>query len=152
MKTEWLNLAIVLGGIGVGMLLLGINVRIGKFKSWWLAQFNPVVPEAGAYIGIPLSITLFIWCLAPFFPDIDDRRRIFDYGGISFIATVIIVLWRPRWLLPGWLRWLEDNHQDILPLLKEDAQKMPGREWSKRVSTREGLESWVAEVRRKHGV
>jgi hypothetical protein len=58
---------------------------------------------------------------------------------------------RPRWLVPPWLRWLEDNHKDILGLLKNEARKMGGNEWNRRVRTQEALEAWVEEVRRKHG-
>jgi NhaP-type Na+/H+ and K+/H+ antiporter len=152
METEWINLAVVLGGIGIGMLLLGISVRSGKFKSWWLAQFNPVVPEIAAYIGIPGSITFFLLALAALMPDLEDRQRLFDLSIILLIVAIVIALWRPRWLLPKWLRWLQAHHKDILPLLKQEAQAMPDREWNKRVETQEDLEQWVAEVRRKHGL
>ncbi len=53
---------------------------------------------------------------------------------------------------PKWLKWLEQEHGDILRLLKEEANKMPYPEWDNQVETQEGLENWVAEVRKKHGV
>ncbi len=144
---------ITLVSIGIGFLLLGISVRLGRFKSWWLLKFNPIVPEIGAYLGIPASITFFVWASIAFFSDVDTRRQIFVYcGGPSLIVTFLLSIWRPRWLAPKWLLWLEDYHNDVLPLLKKEAQHMGGREWEDRVYTQADLEQWVAEVRRKHGL
>jgi hypothetical protein len=53
-------------------------------------------------------------------------------------------------LTPQWLLWLEEYHAGILNLLKKEAQLMGGREWEARVRTQADLETWVAEVRRKH--
>lgn len=147
-----MGLFILLTSLGIGLLLFGVSIRIGKIKNWWLTQFNPVVPEAGAYISIPIGIILIIWGLAALSNDVDLWGTVLDYTGILFIVAIIIIIWRPRWLLPRWLRWLEDNHNDILPLLKREAQIIGSREWGKRIETQEGLEEWVAEVRRKHKV
>ena len=70
---------------------------------------------------------------------------------LLFIVAIILAFWRPRWLVPRWLLWLEDNHGEIYDQLREEAQKLGAREWEKRVSTQEGLEAWAMEVRRKYG-
>jgi hypothetical protein len=139
-------------GLGLGSLLLGISIRAGKYKTWWLIKSTPIVPVAAAYIGIPFSIPLFVLALSAFLPDLHARRRALDIMGVSLVAVSILAIWRPRWLAPKWLLWLEDNHADIIyPLLQKEARKMGGQAWESRVRTQAGLEQWVAEVRRQHG-
>lgn len=75
------------------------------------------------------------------------------YVGIPLILfSVILTMWQPRWLKPKWLRWLETYDRSILPLLREEARKDGWPSWNERVKTQEGLEEWVAEVRRKHNL
>ncbi len=152
MDGELLGMACLFGGIGVSALVFGILIWTGKIKSWWLLEFNPLVPEAAAYLGIPFSITLFILTLVLFVPGLEGRRQGLCYASISLAIAFILAVWRPRWLTPKWLLWLETHHDDILPLLKKDAQQIGGRAWSARVRTQAGLEAWVAEVRRKQGL
>lgn len=73
--------------------------------------------------------------------------------GIAFplICVFLIVVFQPKWLKPQWVQWLEENHGDVLELIIEEArQASDWRDWADRVSTQEGLEDWVTEVRRKH--
>ncbi len=78
-------------------------------------------------------------------------RRIWAVGVFPLgIIAVLVVVFQPKWLKPKWVRWLEDNHGDILEMLIEEGRRTPN--WSKRVNTQEGLEAWVTEVRRKHGL
>jgi hypothetical protein len=74
--------------------------------------------------------------------------------GIAFplmICVFFVVIFQPKWLKPKWICWLEENQGDILDLLIEEARQTPKwTDWAERVNTQEGLERWVAEVRRKH--
>jgi hypothetical protein len=81
-------------------------------------------------------------------------RRVWAVGVFPLgIIAVLVVVFQPKWLKPKWVRWLEENHGDILDLLIEEARKTPQwTDWAKQVSTQKGLEEWVAEVRRKHGL
>lgn len=81
-------------------------------------------------------------------------RIVWFYGvfPVGFLS-VLIVVFQPKWFKPAWVRWLEENHGDILEILIEEARKTPDwRDWGKRVSTQEGLEEWVEEVKRKRGL
>jgi hypothetical protein len=151
MYTEGIVLTLILSAIGVLALILGFSIRLGKYKTWWLIWDTPITPLAAAYLGIPLGIGMLVLALAVLFPDLEDRRRVFDYATILLITSFILAFWRPRWLVPRWLLWLEDNHGEIYAQLREEAQKLGAREWEKRVSTQEGLEEWAMEVRRKYG-
>jgi len=138
-------------GGGLFCLIFGLIVQTGKMKRWWIIYSTPLTPIGWFYWSIPFSFVLFAWGLVMFIPDIESRGWAFElifYFG--FIPSIIITMFRPRWLVPAWLRCLEDNHKDILPLLKKEARQMGGRAWDRRVSTQEDLEDWVAEVRRKY--
>jgi hypothetical protein len=130
---------------------MGIVVRTGKMKSWWLMWDTPITPIAVFPTMLPGGVALFMWSLALLFPELDGKIRLFECGMLLFILTIILTFWRPRWLVPRWLLWLEDNHGEIYAQLREEAQKLGAREWEKRVSTQEGLEEWAMEVRRKYG-
>jgi hypothetical protein len=151
MYREYVELALVFAGLGVLSIAVGIGIRAGKRKRWWLMWDTPITPIAAAHIMIPVGVSLLLWSLAILFPSLDERVRLFDFGILLFIVTVILAFWRPRWLVPKWLLWLEDNHGEIYDQLREEAQKLGAREWEKRVRTQAGLEVWAMEVRRKYG-
>lgn len=138
--------------IGTGFLILGIAVRAGIIKRWWLMKSTPITPISFAYIAIPTALLLFVIpVLIVFISNPTVRGTVFVYLICPILITIIaLTLWQPRWLKPKWLRWLEDNHNALLPLLREDAKRMGARKWEKRVNTQEGLENWVEEVRRKN--
>ncbi len=137
-------------GGGVLFLGFGLLIQLGVIKQWWLVYDTPFTSSAAAYLSIPFSIVLFAMGLVMFIPDMSTRQKTFLYVVFfGLIPSVILAMIRPRWLVPPWLRWLEDNHKSILGLLKNEARKMGGNEWNRRVRTQSGLEEWVEEVRRK---
>ena len=74
--------------------------------------------------------------------------------NIAFGLTalgIVLAIWRPWWLKPKWLRWLEKEHGDIIGILWEEVRK-EGHAWERRVRTQEQLEQWVEEVQRKRGL
>jgi hypothetical protein len=151
MHTEALGLTILLAGFGVFSIAVGIGIRAGKRKRWWLMWDTPITPIAAAHIMIPGGIAFLIISIAFLLPDVESRRRVFGYGLLLMFSSWVLAIWRPRWLVPKWLLWLEDNHGEIYAQLREEAQKLGAREWERRVSTQEGLEEWAMEVRRKYG-
>ncbi|MEW5956938.1 MAG: hypothetical protein AB1801_04385 [Chloroflexota bacterium] len=68
--------------------------------------------------------------------------------GLAFLAILLVGL-QPWWIKPRWVRWLEEENDDILDRLIEEARWT--KDWHKRVATQEGLEAWVTEVRQKWG-
>jgi hypothetical protein len=63
------------------------------------------------------------------------------------ILSIFLIGLQPWWIKPAWVRWLEEENDDILDRLIEEARWTKG--WEKRIATQEGLEAWVAEVREK---
>jgi hypothetical protein len=151
MNIENIGIALTLGVISLIMLVWGILVRSGKVKGWWVLKDTPIVPINAVYMTLPASVSFFMSAVALLWPELDERTRLFEYSGFVLILGIILTFWRPRWLVPRWLLWLEDNHGEIYSQLREEAQKLGAREWEKRVSTQEGLEEWAMEVRRKYG-
>ena len=56
----------------------------------------------------------------------------------------------PDWMAPEWHRWLKREHGDIMPYLALDAHELGREAWMQRVETQEGLEEWVAAVRKRY--
>jgi len=140
---------IVIGIIGV---ILSIATRTGRYKRWWLRKSSPIAPVSIVYVSELVSILLFFTAiLVGFQISPATRGMIFLYFGCpSLILMVVLSIWQPRWLTPKWLRWLEAHYENLIPLLREDAIRMGAWKWERQVSTQEGLEEWVAEVRQKH--
>ncbi len=143
-----------MGGLGLLLLFGGLLARFGFYKSLYAMRGNPVfAPPALTYIIIPGSIVFFMFAITPFLPTMVEVRQkylafiIFPYQFVLISLTI----WRPWWLKPKWLRWLEKEHGAILELLWEDVREDRWG-WERRVKTQKDLETWVNEVRRKHGL
>lgn len=142
--------------IGLLMIGYGVRLRMGHNKTWYM---NPSM-LAGSYVYafIPLGIMSFLFGLA------GVLRLIFAGDGILVVTRTLLILcplvlvagllvplvW--DYMKPDWLAWLQRHHGDIIELLVEDAREMGLDKWEQRVDTQKGLEQWVSEVRRKHGL
>lgn len=71
--------------------------------------------------------------------------------GIGVMGIIFSFI-QPSFLKPRWLKWLERNHSTIMSILIKDAHKMGLDVWQNKIKTQEDLETWVAEVRREHGL
>ena len=125
-------------------------VRIGKLRHWFVMPNYPVLmPKTAVYVQLVLGLMLVSIAMSLLMPTPETARNLWLWIAFPLLAiALVLTAWQPAWIKPRWVRWLEENHGDILELLIEEGRKTPG--WSKRVSTQKGLEEWVAEVRRKH--
>ncbi|KAA3659132.1 MAG: hypothetical protein DWQ04_23185 [Chloroflexi bacterium] len=138
------------GIMGIFTLVSGILIRTGKYKTWWFLKSSPVTPIGIAYVAIPASIFFFM-IPTYFFVSDPKAETIWTYAiGGYLIFVVFLSIWRPRWLVPKWLCWLEDNYEYLIPLLREDAIRMGERTWARQVNTQETLEKWAKEVWQKN--
>lgn len=135
---------------GLGPLILGILIWTGYTKTWFVIERVPVILPTAFYNGslvflglIPIIIVVvlltetFVLCFSV---------------PLLMALAIVLAIWQPKWIQPAWYRWLEENHEEIIPILKEDVRRTGPREWQRRVATQEGLEQWVEEVKRKHGL
>jgi hypothetical protein len=140
---------------GVIAIALGIWTRLGKNRAWYLVpNYYVLLPKSGHYALPIIGLMLIVLGISLLMPKPELVRRVWAVGVFPLgIIAVLVVVFQPKWLKPKWVRWLEENHGDILDLLIEEARKTPKwTDWAKQVSTQKGLEEWVAEVRRKHGL
>ncbi len=140
--------------IGFLLLLSGLLVRSGKFKTLVFVKGTPVLmPKAIKNMFIPLGITFIIWggILSDFVPDIDTRNLLFNWFVLPLLlVSMVLGVWNPRWLQPQWLNYLEDEYGTVMWKLLDEARKdVPS--WSRRVRTQAGLEEWAEETRIKLG-
>jgi len=144
---------LILGGVGLFLFLGGIMARLGLYKSLYAMKGNTAfAPPALTYTVIPASIIFLMYTISFFLPTVNSRSNfaifvIFPYQ----LIVILLTIWRPWWLKPKWLRWLEEEHGNIINLLWEDVRK-DRWEWERTVRTQEDLEEWVSTVRRKHGL
>ena len=144
---------IVLLVSGIGFLTLGIYIRLGGFKTFFLAKGVPVLmPRALQNIPFLLGIILLLFPLVvTLAPTVDMRQKLLIWVITPlFILSLVLAVWNPRWLRPYWLNYLEDEYGSVMwHLLDEAGKDAPG--WSRRVRTQAGLEEWAEETRIKLG-
>lgn len=134
--------SVLLLSLGIFFLGQGILMRLGILKYWFATKRVPtlVIPDF-AFGLIPVGLALVVLGLTP---KMDWLVSIFMGLGVVF------TLWTPRWLKPAWLCWLEDNYGDLMPQLRQDAQRIGRWQWQRMVRTQEGLERWAESVRQRH--
>ena len=140
------------------MLTLGlISIGIGTSLLTGSRRFEYIYPHyySGGikYASIPGGIMFLIWGASALLQVTDNIGLILTSISLVFgLAGLVLNFVQPRFMKPTWYRWLEDNHKEIIPLLRGDAQKIGYQKWLAQTQTQEGLEEWVATVRRKHGL
>ncbi len=138
---------------GIGFLMMGIYIRLGGFKAFFLATGIPILmPRALQNIFISLGVIQLLFLLIGIFvPDIEMRQKLLIWVICpSFILSLLLAVWPPRWLRPQWLNYLEDEYGTVMWKLLDEARKdVPN--WSRRVRTQAGLEEWAEETRKMLG-
>lgn len=143
----------LLGG-GIVLVYIGLSGLLGYRRRAYIFQFEYGYVTSGVNYGsIPLGIMGISWAILLVTPLQEVWQTICLFTSLPLsVIGVLLGMFQPRFMMPGWYRWLKENHADVLPLLREDVRRMGYDTWRKRTATQEGLERWVAEVRRKHGM
>ncbi len=156
---ENLGLALFFLAMGAIGLCVGIRYLQGYHKSHFLS--SSVRLGSNAWMALPSGILFLMWgvgtVLVLAFDEQNDFivtvAKILWIGGLGVaLLGFIFALLQVPVMKPAWLKWLEREHGEIMPLLRREAREMGLDIWQRRVDTQEGLEEWVAEVRRKHGL
>ncbi|MCB8944947.1 MAG: hypothetical protein H6658_14450 [Ardenticatenaceae bacterium] len=102
------------------------------------------------YLALPGALTFLLMGLALSPIVLDELKLTVLMVGI---AAPFILAWpASKYLKPKWLRWLEQNHKDIIPFLQAEIQEMGPEIWDKQINTKEELESWVNQVKQRRGI
>jgi hypothetical protein len=135
---------------GIFLILFGVHLLRGGRKDIYMATH---IFAGRIYAVIPWGIVLLMWAAGGLLSESPDVQWFFFEVGLGFAALGgIFYIFQPSFLKPAWLKWLEREHGDIMPILQQEANAMESGVWEERVKTQAGLEAWVAEVRRKHGL
>jgi len=137
------------------MLLIGfVLIVMGLVYTFDYTRYLYIFPEVygGKFIVIPGgAMTLFF---TPF-TLIDINMIPASAAVVISISFVCCLFWfhfaPPRFLHPGWYKWIIDHHWEIWPLLREEASKDYGQ-WYAETKTIKELEVWVKSVREKYGL
>ena len=94
---------------------------------------------------------LFVVIVGPGVPDVRIGRVIGIATSFSMmLSALVLMIWKPRWLKPQWLLWLEDNYPYLIDTLLEEARK-EGKAWEAKVRTQENLEEWAKQTAGRYG-
>lgn len=127
--------------------IMAIQLKHGKMKTAFLPlPINPEIPVNWPYglwpVGLGALLTGTGFIIA--------NRLLMMIGlfGVTPFALVFL-FWKPRWLKPDWLLWLEDTYdQHMLDFMFQQARL--DKTWSQKVATQEGLEVWAKEMEQKY--
>ncbi len=138
----------ITGLTGIIFVYLGIITLNGSYKKWYLGP-RIFPPQALVYASIPFGVAAIELCLIVIFtsslnPD-TTGWIITIIVAPTTIFGFILAAWRPKWIKPHWVQWLEENYDDKIYILIADARSNPIA-WETRVSTQIGLEEWAEEV------
>lgn len=146
-----LPFAIIFLIAGIGFLFGAIHAKRGGSKFMFMLETNPVAPVDGVYAAIPFGIGAILVSIGAVIADVYITRWLFGIGlGGGIFFGFILMAWKPRWLKPDWLLWLEDRYGASMLEFMFDQARKEGRSWGRRVATQEGLERWAEEMEQKY--
>ena len=114
-----------------------------------MKTFNPLVSLVDVIYGsLPLGIGAVLVGVGGL---VDNNPIIFTGFGGGVIVGYVFIAWKPRWMKPDWLLWLEE-HYDRSTIRFMFAQVRRDRSHFKRVRscTQEELYTWAEEMARKY--
>lgn len=124
-------------------LSIGLHKLKGPVSVWYLARSPSAI--SFSYLAIPFGVVFLLWALAAT-PLVHDewKLNLFTLAAIFGFLSIFLPI---RFLKPSWLKWLEQEHHAILPVLKNEIHRIGYHEWDRRINTRQDLETWVLEVK-----
>ncbi len=135
--------SLILFTLGVIIVGIGIHRYKGPISVWCIAYGSATVSYS--YLGIPIGVSLILLALATL-PIVSDKWGM-PIVFLSIAACILGLIFAKRLLTPPWLRWLEEEHGTILPMLQREIQKMGPENWNRRINTQAELEEWIHEVK-----
>lgn len=141
--------------VPIAFTIWWVRMKLGNDKRWFVVSAWPLV-SSSFYFFLPTFLVGFILLLVDSFLATIDPNRDVNILLLSvplfWASGFIFAFLEPGWMSPAWYQWLKRKHGDIMPYLARDAHEMGRKTWVEKVKTQQGLEQWVAEVQRKHGL
>ena len=135
----------------ISLLFIGFGIyRLRGPVSVWYIAYGIATVEFN-YAAIPIGFGLIIWALA-LSPLVSNEGWQLNLLIIGAIVGFLGVVPGSFFLKPSWLRWLEREHGDIMPLMQQEIEEIGPRNWDQRINNQEELKEWVDDFRRNHGL
>lgn len=137
---------------GLVPVILFILIRTGIFKSWAILPTLPGLMSARMfYACLPLGLGFMLGSFLPSLPNYDINEKPFFYLFLlAFLGGPLLGFWfmyrPPKWIVPGWMRWLEQEYGYCADILLEEAQFMNRWDWEWQVRTRQGMQQWIDSI------
>jgi hypothetical protein len=98
--------------IGFSLIAFGILGRQGwrRTRPLYMETINPLVAAVDAIYGATAVGVGFVLVGAGLALDNAILTGIGLGGGV--IAGFVLMIWKPRWLIPEWLLWLKESYDD----------------------------------------
>ena len=92
-----------LGGTGFFILIRGILIRLGVYRSAYAMKGNPTfAPNKLGHLLIPGSLIPLLFAILPFLESEESRLRLFVYFMLPYQLIIIILgIWEPGGLNPN---------------------------------------------------
>lgn len=147
---EQLGITILLISAGIVLIGMGIGAKRGYLKSLYLVKGVPgLYPSGYVYAFIPAGIVSFLLSLVMLLQDRQLAQYVIIFGlPFILVFSIILMTWKPRWLKPWWLQWLEDNYGDILEEILEEARST--KNFEQQTATRADLQAWADKAAQKY--
>ncbi len=145
-------IAIFLCLIVPGLFAIVHSILLLKGKGIkWLYMTDDIY-TGRAYIGLPLGIACLFFAMSTIPQDLNTGLTIGYIGGGIGLLGLIFAFIQPSFLKPAWLKWLEQEYDDIMPLLREEVKQMGLNVWNSKMQNQEDIEKWADNVRHKRGL
>lgn len=149
MNEQIVTIMLGFGIFGSMLLIMAVGAKLGYFRSWYLFKGLPGYPAGYVYGMLPIGIFCLMVIFAVFVLDQTSMRLILGYSVWPILLfSIILMIWKPRWLKPWWLIWLEDNYGDVLDVMLEGARNTP--DFAQQTPTETELAVWAEEVLGKY--
>jgi hypothetical protein len=136
----------VLGSIGALLLLPSLLVRLGVWKTWYLAPSIPPFTFKRSFHLWPFALMFLCTPLIAILPLGDQAFElvIASIGIAGILLGIGLAVWAPRWAKPAWQRRLEDRyHHDEIATFVRVWRQIDRKEWGRLIETEEGLKQLV---------
>ena len=142
---------LILWSFAAPLLIPWIMIRIGKFKSWYLAYSAPPFMWGRAFYGWPATAIFIFSPILAMLPISDDvfMTLVAWLSVIGVLFGIIMIIWTPNWAKPDWQRYLETNYSwlEIRGVFIPAWRKMNRKEWTILLDSEVGIEELVQYAR-----
>ncbi len=149
--NEYSGIVIFLTIAGLALIGIGIGARLGYFKTLYLVKgISGLYPSGYIYAFVPAGIGFLLLAFIMLSPDRRLAQDIVIYGLSSLLLlSIILMTWKPKWLKPWWLRWLEEHYGHVFEDMLEEARNT--RDFEQQTPTEVDLAIWADSIAQKRG-